>query len=185
MCHTKWLHNILAIFVKQHSKILTAGAPRRRFMPKTMGTARVVQHCQQMSIGICDSHCLVPCHVLHGRGTHYPISLYWERNGQIGNVQKCPICYALCLLSIPSHCTMEGMDGWGLYLVSCPDPPRKVERGSGVLNDFSCHMDRVKQHKECNYCIPHALHAAYKMIPSVWLLCQCPTALLPRSSICL
>ena len=25
-------------------------------------------------------------------------------------------------------------------LVSCPDPPRKAERGSGVLNDFSCHV---------------------------------------------
>ena len=29
-----------------------------------------------------------------------------------------------------------------LAVVSCPDPPRKAERGSGVLNYFSCHMGR-------------------------------------------
>ena len=136
---------------------------------------------------IASSHAMFSMVEAHGGNIpRYTLShLTVLGKGQTGNVQKCPICYVLCLLSIPSHCTMKRMDGWGLYLVSWPDPPRKVERGSGVLNDFSCHMVRVKRHKECNYCIPHALHAAYKMIPSVWLLCQCPTASLPRSSICL
>jgi len=34
--------------------------------------------------------------------------------------------------------------GWagGYRLVSFPDPPRKAERGSGVLSDNSCHMGR-------------------------------------------
>ena len=34
------------------------------------------------------------------------------------------------------------VDDPNVTLVSFPDPPRKAERGSGVLSDISCHMGR-------------------------------------------
>ena len=64
-------------------------------------------------------------------------------------------------------------------IVSCSDPPRKAERGSGVLNDFSCHMG-VGLNGVNNVIIAfrHALHAACKMIPS----CAVCTIALPVSN---
>ena len=41
------------------------------------------------------------------------------RTGPAGVVPKCPLCYALYLLSIPSHCTMEGTGRTGV-VPKCP-----------------------------------------------------------------
>ena len=68
-------------------------------------------------------------------------------------------------------------------LVSCPDPPRKSERGSGVLNDVSCLMEGggggggggLNGIKNAFH---HALHPACKMIPS----CAVCTIALPVSN---
>ena len=45
-------------------------------------------------------------------------------------------------------------------LVSCPDPSSKKQKEGLVFwAPFLVTWGRVEQRKECNYCIPHALHA--------------------------
>ena len=51
-----------------------------------------------------------------------------------------------------SSCSQQ--NGLGHTLVSFPDPPRKAERGSGVLSDNSCHMGRAVLRKECHFLYP-------------------------------
>ena len=84
----------------------------------------------------CPSHLTVPweglglyklSHLPPLAPTVHPIL---GRNGRTGIVPKCPLCYALYLLSIPSHCTMgrTGQTGvipkcplcYALYLLSIP-----------------------------------------------------------------
>ena len=46
-----------------------------------------------------------------------------------------------------------------LYIASCPHPPEKWEKGLVFWMTFLVTWGGVKWHKECNYCITHALHA--------------------------
>ena len=73
----------------------------------------------------CPSHLTVPweglglyklSHLPPLAPTVHPIL---GRNGRTGIVPKCPLCYALYLLSIPSHCTMGGT-GRTRVVPKCP-----------------------------------------------------------------
>ena len=71
-------------------------------------------------------------------------------------------------------------------LVSYPDPSQKSGKKVWCSERlFLSHEAGSNDIKNVIIAFPHALHAACKMIASVRLLCQCPTASLPRSSICL
>ena len=73
------------------------------------------------------------------------------------------------------------------WLVSCPAPPRKRKEGLVLWMTFLVTWGGVKWRKECNYSPMHCVQRVrwYQAVPFVRLLCQCPTASLPWSSICL
>ena len=54
----------------------------------------------------------------------------------------------------------------GLDLVLCPDPPESRMRVWCCEGLFLSH-GVVEQHKECNYCILHTLHAAASVLDLV------------------
>ena len=83
-----------------------------------------------LSHPILCSPCMVETLERHTKVHIIPSYCTMGRTGQTGVVPKCPLCYALYLLSIPSHCTMGGTGQtrvvpkcplcYALYLLSIP-----------------------------------------------------------------